>query len=68
MSWRSPTIQIYEGSQTEALTLPITQYFADRHAHFVVDTHKNGHPNHAKIASFVAELQSGFQKRIQLGE
>ena len=68
MSWRSPTIQIYESSPTKTLILPITKYFGDRHAHFVADTHKNGYPNHEKIASFINDLQSGFQKRIQIGE
>ena len=65
--WRLPAFHIHQDSATQEGALPVTQYFVDRHAHFVADTHKNGHPDPEKVAKFITDLQSGFQQRIQIG-
>lgn len=66
MSWRIPAVSIYQDRPMHILAQPVMKYLADRHAHFIADTHKNGHPDPEKIASFIADLQRGFQQHLQL--
>ena len=67
LNWRVPAIRIYEESLMTTFALPIAKYFEERHAYFIADTHKNGHPDPQQIASFITDLQNGFQQQHQLG-